>query len=325
MFHLVEPELGRVSGGLRYNHAMADAAQGQILRHQLPGAWPRPAQSDIAALQRLVDDFDRPVLLDGLIGCSLPQPLETNTPVVQLVHALATTPEEQQREQDCLQAADEVITISHFAAAELQHRYNITAAVASPGVETRPLAAGSTGSHFISVGAVEPNKNQLFLLEVLQHLHQWGLRNWHYTVAGPLTDRSYARLVQTRAARFPEGSITIAGELDAKGMAELYDSADLLLLPSRSETFGLVVHEATAAGIPAIVTAGTGAEEALGGGLALQLDPTVWATELRRWLTSTTYRQQLRARARAARQALPYGWEHTAKTVLQTLHAVSLR
>src|SRR5699024_8225941 len=114
MFHLVEPELGRASGGLCYSHAMVDAAQGQMLRDQWPGAWPRPAQSDIAALQRLVDDFDRPVLLDGLIGCSLPQPLETNTPVVQLVHALATTPEEQQREQDCLQAADEVITISHF-------------------------------------------------------------------------------------------------------------------------------------------------------------------------------------------------------------------
>lgn len=323
MFHLIEPELGRVSGGLRYNRALVDAAQGQLLRHQLPGAWPHPTQSDIEALQRLVAEFDRPVLLDGLIGCALPQPLETNTPVVQLVHALATTPEEQQREQHCLEAADEVITLSHFAAAEIQRRYTIAAAIASPGVTARPLATGEAGGHFISVGAVEPNKNQLFLLEALQHVHEWGLTGWHCTFAGPFTDSRYARDVQTSAARLPAGSITIAGELDTQAMAELYDSADLLVFPSRSETFGLVVQEATAAGIPAMVTAGTGAEEALGGGLALELEPTVWAAELRRWLTSATHRQHLRARARTARQQLSYGWEHTAATVLQTLHAVS--
>ncbi len=37
--HLLEPALGRVSGGLRYNAAIAEAAAPQILRHTVPGAW----------------------------------------------------------------------------------------------------------------------------------------------------------------------------------------------------------------------------------------------------------------------------------------------
>ena len=53
------------------------------------------------------------------------------------------------------------------------------------------------------------------------------------------------------------------GALVGSALDQKWEAADLLVLPSRTETYGLVVVEALARGIPAVVTAGTGAIEAL--------------------------------------------------------------
>ena len=323
MFHLIEPDLGRVSGGLRYNWAVLEASDGQLQRHSIAGSWPDPGDCDLAALTELIGSLDGPVLLDGLIGCSLSTPLAVQTPVVQLVHALATTPKAQRREQQGLRAADAVVATSQYAADNLWERHRVRAIVASPGVQRRAVAAGGAGGNLISVGAVEPNKNQLFIANLLRQLHSRGITGWHCTFAGPLNDPAYAQHLTEALQPVPDEATTIAGELDETGLAALYDQADLLLLPSYAETFGMVVREATAAGIPAFVTAGTGAEEALGGGEALPLDAPIWVQHLQRWLTDPQYRRRLQTAARTARDNLSYGWHATAHTILEVLRAVS--
>ncbi len=323
MFHLIEPQLGRVSGGLRYNHAVLDAAHGQILRHELSGSWPDPSEADIAALHRLIERLDGPVLLDGLIGCSLPTPLVSSNRIVMLVHALAAAPEAQRREGLNVRTADAVVATSRFAAEQLHQRYGIQVEIATPGVEARPAATGGDGGNLICVGAIEPNKNQLFLARVLHELGQRGVTGWRCTFAGPLTDRDYAQQLQWALEQGLQGVANMAGELDAHEIDELYDSADLLLLPSHAETFGMVVAEATAAGVSALVSAGTGAEDALGGGAALELDEAVWTEALHRWLTDDTYRERLKAQARRARAELSYGWRPTAEVILRVLTAVA--
>lgn len=322
MFHLVEPDLGRISGGLRYNHAVIDAADGRITRHVVGGTWPNPSEHDVHELKTLLARVDGPVLLDGLIGCSLDAPLDTHVPIVQLVHALAEEPETKRREETCLRAADAVVATSQYAAGTLEHRYGLDVVVATPGVRARPLATGGNGGHFISVGGIEANKNQRFIAGVLTALHTKGVTGWHCTFAGPSTDANYAETLRQDLAELPAESTTVAGELDAPAMDELYDSADLLLLPSHAETFGLVVQEATAAGIPALVTAGTGAEEALGGGAALNLEQNLWVETLQRWLTDPAYRAQLQDDAKVARQQLTVGWRATADTILEVLKSV---
>src|SRR5699024_9692079 len=163
MFRLIEPALGRVSGGLRYNHAVAAAAGKALTVQQLAGTWPDPTANDVAALQQVVEHSDGPILLDGLIGCSLPSPVQASVPVVQLVHALAEDPNAQWREALNLRAASAVVTTSQFAADQLYRRHGIEAVAARPGVEPQRLTLGHDGSKLICVGAVEPNKNQLFL------------------------------------------------------------------------------------------------------------------------------------------------------------------
>ena len=64
--------------------------------------------------------------------------------------------------------------------------------------------------------------------------------------------------------------IAVPGLLVGKALDREWDATDLLVLPSRIESYGLVIGEALARGIPAVVTAGTGAVEALEQGATIE-------------------------------------------------------
>lgn len=344
--HLLEPALGRVSGGLRYNAAIAVAAAPQILRHTVPGAWPEPTPGDTAVLAGIVRGLDGPVILDGLIGCSLPTPL--SGPIVQLVHAplgraaSATAgpgtdpgadptagqtadptadPAARDRERAALESAAAVVTTSRFAARELAELYGVQAHAIPPGAAPRPVAAGGDGGNLICVASIEENKNQLLLAEALRALTESGTTGWHATFAGPVSDPAYGERLRTALAALPDGSAAQPGELDEPALTELYHASDLLLLPSRREAFGMVVSEAAAAGIPAFVTAGTGAEEALAAGRALPPEPAAWADALRDWLTDPAHRAALRQEALQRRADLPT-WGDAAAELLDLVQGL---
>ncbi|MGH3366283.1 MAG: glycosyltransferase, partial [Nocardioidaceae bacterium] len=107
--------------------------------------------------------------------------------------------------------------------------------------------------------------------------------------------------------------------------ADAWAGADLALLPSLVESFGMVVTEALARGVPAVVSEG-GAAEALGaaasgarpGAVVPTGDAAALADTMRRWLTDTGYREQLRTAALARRATLER-WEVTARRVREAL------
>jgi glycosyltransferase involved in cell wall biosynthesis len=151
-----------------------------------------------------------------------------------------------------------------------------------------------------------------------------------------------------------ESRIRVTGQLSGEQLEDEWRAADLSLLISRTETYGLVVTESLARGIPAVVRAGTGAVEALeagavavagtAGGAArargvsgarggegqqgavpgavveLTADPAPLAELLRRWLTDPELRASWRSAALVSRQRLP-GWRSAALTVLDALEA----
>ena len=127
------------------------------------------------------------------------------------------------------------------------------------------------------------------------------------------------------------------GLLAGKALDREWDATDLLVLPSRIESYGLVIGEALARGIPAVVTAGTGAVEALEQGATSRAeaswdrpsgatpgaaipagDPASLAGMLRRWLSEPTVRRAWRQAALARRDTLP-GWQQTAAAALDYL------
>jgi glycosyltransferase involved in cell wall biosynthesis len=105
-----------------------------------------------------------------------------------------------------------------------------------------------------------------------------------------------------------------------------YAGADALVLASRIETYGMVVTEALARGLPVIATAPGGLPEALRGpdpgleaGLLVPVgDRDAFAAALRAWLTDRGLRESLRRAATARRETLT-GWPDTTERIAAVL------
>ena len=114
-------------------------------------------------------------------------------------------------------------------------------------------------------------------------------------------------------------------ELEAR-----YAAADLLVLASRGETYGMVVTEALARGLPVVGTAVGGLPEALGHGndgsrpglLVPPGDPAALAAALRNWLQDGTFRKRLRRLALERRCTLG-SWSETSARVSGVLEEVA--
>ncbi|MEV4279043.1 glycosyltransferase family 4 protein [Actinoplanes xinjiangensis] len=126
-----------------------------------------------------------------------------------------------------------------------------------------------------------------------------------------------------------EHTVRFVGALGGAALDEAYASADLFVLPSRAETYGMVVTEALARGLPVVAADVGGVPEALGaapgGGLPGRLIPPddrdALAAALRDWLTDGAVREQWRAHARARRATLT-GWDETARRLAQVLTGI---
>jgi glycosyltransferase involved in cell wall biosynthesis len=169
----------------------------------------------------------------------------------------------------------------------------------------------------LCVAAVHPGKGIDLLFEALAAL---GDRAWTLTCVGSLdVDPDHVSALQTQVyARSWERRVTFTGPLAGGALAAAYDVADLLVLPSRSESYGMVVAEALAHGLPVVATAVGGVPEALGhapvGGLPGLLvppeDPAALAGALRAWLDDPGLRERL-VRAVAGRRPALRGWAET--------------
>ncbi len=102
--------------------------------------------------------------------------------------------------------------------------------------------------------------------------------------------------------------VRLTGVLTGAVLSHAYTTADVLVAPSRSETYGMTVTEALAHGLPVIAAAVGGLPEALGstvdgtrpGQLVPPGDPDALAAALADWLGDEHHRRRLRAAALAA-------------------------
>jgi len=122
------------------------------------------------------------------------------------------------------------------------------------------------------------------------------------------------------------GRLRLTGPLTGARLAAAFAAADLLVLPSRAESYGMVVPEALARGIPVLAAGVGGVPETLGrapdgrvpGIVAPPADVPALAAALRRWLGSPALRGQLRSVAREQRDRLD-GWEATCRCLTDVL------
>lgn len=105
------------------------------------------------------------------------------------------------------------------------------------------------GLNLLFVGAIKREKG---ILELLEAVNSIGMQDIHLDVCGQLTDSSIESDFQRMVSENPE--IELHGYVKGKEKQELYEKADVLILPSYHEGFPLVVLEALASGTAIIST-----------------------------------------------------------------------
>lgn len=114
--------------------------------------------------------------------------------------------------------------------------------------------------------------------------------------------------------RFPDATFT--GELQGADLAESYASADIFVFPSRTETFGIVMLEAMASGVPVAAFPVTGPADVVAQGVSGLLS---W--NLRDAALAALVLDRGKVRAAAER----YTWEATAKQFLDNVEGALFR
>ena len=103
-----------------------------------------------------------------------------------------------------------------------------------------------------------------------------------------------------------DGRVVFEGFVKGPRVAAVLGSADVLLFPTRSDPWGLVINEAQAAGCPVLASPHAGAVHDLlgdGGGLVVELDPSLWADAVRKVLLDRSRRDALVAAGAKAVEA----------------------
>jgi len=341
---LIPGDLALPTGGYAYARRILPrlSAHAVSVRHlALPGGFPFPDEAALAAAEAALTAIpaDEIALIDGLAYGALPQDLIAHVaaPIVALVHhplGLETglTPQDSARlietERRALSFARRVVATSETTANTLQQDFGVPAerlSVAVPGTERAERASGGGAvPHLLGVGAVVPRKGFDVLVEALARLTD---RPWRCTIAGSI-DRDPATAQSLRAQIAGAGlaeRVTLTGALEASALDALYDGADIFVLPSRYEGYGMAFTEAMARGLP-IVAAAAGAVPATvpraAGLLVPPDDAPALAEALCALLDDESLRRRLGDGAYAHAQSLP-GWDDTAKHVADAIHQAS--
>lgn len=329
------------SGGNAYDRRICRGlpATGWVVDEiAVAGRWPRPGPAARAALARVLDGLpgDALVLLDGLVACGVPDvvvPRADRLTMVVLVHLPlgeeAGGADLAAGERAVLHAARGVVATSPWTARRLVECHGLPADrvhVATPGVDPAPLARGTDGStSLLCVGSITVTKGQDLLVAALA-----AVADLPFTceLVGPLhRDPGHVADVTAAITRHGLGErVRITGPLSGEPLAARFDAADLLVLPSRAEAYGMVLTEALARGIPVLATAVGGVPAALGeygaAEPAMLVSPTAAALggALRRWSAEPGRRELMRGAARERRHTLD-GWEVTTRCLESVLLA----
>jgi glycosyltransferase involved in cell wall biosynthesis len=333
----------RPSGGNVYDRRVCRglAATGwRVREHAVPGSWPWPDTATEQALARVIGSIadDGIVLVDGLVASTVPAvlvPAARRLSLVVLVHMpLGEAPPGQAvaasaREGAVLSAARAIVTTSSWTRGRLLERYALQPErvhVAEPGADPAPLAPGTAGgTDLLCVAAVIPDKGYDLLLAALAAIAE---RPWRCVCVGTLDrDPEFVDRLRRQAAADGIGDrFCFAGPYATDELDRAYAAADALVLASRAETYGMVVTEALAHGLPVIATAVGGLPDALGhtadgrrpGLLVPSGDRRALTVALRSWLRDAGLRQRLRQAVAERRLTLP-DWPAATQRVARVL------
>jgi len=276
---------------------------------------------------------------------TLPVAIELDRPLVQSFHTLAVMknalagegqaeePVQRLRSEMFLATqADAVIAASSAEATVLIDDVGAPPDrtwIIPPGVDLALFAPRAFASHAVTrvalglepdrplvviAGRVQPLKGHELAVRALAELH--ALRGWAplLVVVGEVTpgDEGFAASLRALAAELGVAAdVRFVGALHRDALAELFAAADLTVVPSYSETFGLVALESAASGTPVLAYRSGGLSESVAEGASGLLlgtrEPRYWATEMALLIEDDDRRAALGITARAHAERFTWG------------------
>lgn len=325
---LIPGDPDRRTGGTIYDRRIMAglAAQGwPVVLHRLDATFPVPTAAALADTDAVLTALPHQALtiIDGLALGALPEVAARHRDrlrLIGLVHhplALETGLNEAQRQQlyaserDALRQVRQVIVTSPSTARALRD-YAVPperCIVVLPGTDPAPLATGSNRAELalLCAASLTPRKGHAVLLRALAQLKD---RAWRLQCAGssaldPVTASGLQALAEKLGLT---DRIAWPGELESADLNAAYQQADIFVLPSFHEGYGMVLAEALARGLPIVSTTAGAIPDTVPAAAGLLVPPgdeTALAEALARVIDEPDLRERLAAGARAARQTLP--------------------
>jgi glycosyltransferase involved in cell wall biosynthesis len=232
-----------------------------------------------------------------------------------------------------VRAADAVITVSEHSRQEVIQGLN-----ADPGKvhaihhgvffsseeAGRPMPKAGR-PYILCVSAFYPYKNLLRLIEAFSLLRQDGLPHELVIIGGDRPEMTQDEVSRHARALGVEDSVRLLGWVSQDVLEDSYRGADVFVMPSLYETFGLPVVEAMALGCP-VVTSRASALPEIAGGAAELVDP-MSAASIAEGLAAVITNPERRAElVRLGRERVnAFSWTATAQQTLKVLETVATR
>jgi glycosyltransferase involved in cell wall biosynthesis len=338
----VPGDLATPTGGYAYDRRIVAglrASGWQIEVIDIGTSFPRAdAAARATALARLAAlPAEPPIVIDGLaLGAMAEEArvLARSHRLIALVHhplALETglsaeqSAELRRSERAALACARHVIVTSPSTARLLAADYAVAPArlsVVPPGTDrmaVTPRAPGTT-LQLLAVGSIVPRKGYDTLIAALTEIRDL---SWRIVIAGDRTrDAATPRWLDARILRLGlEERITFVGAVGSDALMRLYAEADLFVLPSRFEGYGMAYAEAIARGVPVVGTTAGAIPDTVPAGAGVLVPPDdvgALVAVLRGLIEDRSQLARLAAGARAAATIFP-SWQDSAAQFARAL------
>jgi glycosyltransferase involved in cell wall biosynthesis len=322
---VVPGRLDQRTGGYIYDRKIVDglrAAGWPVVVHELAGRFPDADNEARDAAAAAIHAMDGGVpIIDGLALPAFDELVDRlPRPWIGLIHhplCMETGLDQTEAtrfakiEGPLMRAADGLIVTSPGTRRDLGS-FDIDpgrVAVVVPGVERAPLAAGlgrKTPASLLCVATLTRRKGHLVLLHALAGLLDL---DWRLTiVGGDHWDQEHAERIRAMIReKGLSARVAMIGEQDEAALAGFYDRADLFVLASHHEGYGMVLVEALAHGLPIVSTTAGAIPEtvpAAAGRLVPPGDAEALADALRDVLTQRRLYEKLKEGAFDARESL---------------------
>jgi D-inositol-3-phosphate glycosyltransferase len=348
--HAHENEIVEISPGVRVRYF--DCGHGSLTKEQLPAHISGLSKEFLRLLKsENYDAIHSHYWISGKVA--MPAAKELGIPLVHTMHTMARvknlnlaegeTPEPMirvQGETQVVAAADALVANTDAEAASLVSLYDACpdiVHVVSPGVDLYTFTPGqgrSAAREFVGlpqealvisfVGRIQPHKGPEVLIRATSELVKHSPLLRHKLIVNIIGGASGAnteevdRLKELATWLAIDDVVRFSPPVQRADLAQWYRAADLVVVPSYSESFGLVALESQACGTPVVATAVGGLRTAVADGISGVLvdghDPKAWSSVIARLLQEPQRRVLLSIGA--IEHASHFGWDATARGTL---------